>query len=300
MTCHTQIVVPVLRNDEHRDVAVVLVCSALLLTGVFATLRWGALDVQPPVTSEGVDDRSTGFALRRYVRTLSLLLWTALITGVLIVGPVARLAMRLLAVTAGPAARGAVTEAEEVVGRISVDGTIGLFVFVGLFGAFIASLAYFVVRRWLPRGRLGGLVLGATLLVVAGTRLEPLRSNNEDFDLVGPAWLSIGVYTAMAILTGLAVVAVAGRLSRVLPLPERKVRTLLPHVVLLMLGFVFFLLPVVVLVGLAFALLQQTRFREVFRSKRVEIAGRIALALVVAIALPGFVASIVDIAGRGP
>jgi len=36
-------------------------------------------------------------------------------------------------VTAGPEAQGRVTEADEVVGRISVDGTLGFVVFTGLF-----------------------------------------------------------------------------------------------------------------------------------------------------------------------
>jgi hypothetical protein len=47
------------------------------------------------------------------------------------------------------------------------------------------------VHRWLPAGWVGGLASGVLLLVVAGTRLEPLRRGNPDFDLVGPGWLSV-------------------------------------------------------------------------------------------------------------
>jgi hypothetical protein len=45
--------------------------------------------------------------------------------GLLAAGASGRLAMRLLAVTAGADAQGRITEAEQVVGRISVDGTLG-------------------------------------------------------------------------------------------------------------------------------------------------------------------------------
>jgi hypothetical protein len=45
--------------------------------------------------------------------------------GLLAAGAGGRLAMRLLAVTAGADAQGRITEAEQVVGRISVDDTLG-------------------------------------------------------------------------------------------------------------------------------------------------------------------------------
>src|SRR5207245_616258 len=127
--------------------------------------------------------------------TVSLLVWTALITAIIVVGPGARLAMRLLAVTAGAGAQGHKTEADEIVGRISVGGTIGIFIFVGLFAGFVSALTFMVVRRWLPSGRLGGIALGVVLLVVMGSRIEPLRANNSDFDLVGPPRLSITIYS---------------------------------------------------------------------------------------------------------
>ena len=45
-------------------------------------------------------------------------------SGVLIVGAGGRLAMRLLAATAGEGAQGRETEAEEIVGQITTGGTI--------------------------------------------------------------------------------------------------------------------------------------------------------------------------------
>ncbi len=82
--------------------------------------------------------------------------------------------MRLLAVTAGADAQGRLTEADEIVGRITVSGTLGFVVFTALFAGLASGAAYMLLRRLLPAGRAGGLAYGALLLVVAGARLDPL------------------------------------------------------------------------------------------------------------------------------
>src|SRR5215218_272648 len=79
-------------------------------------------------------------------------------------------------------------------------------------------MVFVLLHRWLPAGWVGGLAYGVLLLVVAGTRLEPLRRDNPDFDLVGPGWLSVAAFTALVVFHGMLVAALAGRLSRALPL----------------------------------------------------------------------------------
>jgi hypothetical protein len=280
--------------------AIVVGCALLLLGGLAATVLWGGLDVQIPELPRSDERLPVALVLRRYVWTVSLLVWVTFLSGLFIVGPAARLAMRLLAVTAGAGAQGRRTEADEIVGRISSGGTFGILVFVGVFGALIGTVAFLVLRRWLPRGRSGGLILGALLLVIVGSRVEPLRSGNPDFDLVGPGWLSIVVFSAMALVTGLAVQAFAGRVSRSLPLPGTTARKILPHVVLILLVAGFAPLLVAVAGGLVTLALSRTPVARVFRSRAVSIAGWVAASVAVAIALPGFVSSVVDIAGRGP
>jgi hypothetical protein len=49
-------------------------------------------------------------------------------------------------------------------------------------------------------------------------RLEPLRRDNPDFDLVGPGWLSVATFAALVVFHALLVAALAGRLSRAVPL----------------------------------------------------------------------------------
>jgi hypothetical protein len=67
-----------------------------------------------------------------------------------------------------------------------------------------------LVRRWLPTGRAAGLTYGALLLVVAGTRLDPLRPGNPDFDLVGPGWVSVAAFATLVVFHGVLVAALAG------------------------------------------------------------------------------------------
>jgi hypothetical protein len=143
--------------------------------------------------------------------------------------------MRLLAVTAGADAQGQITEAEQIVGRITVDGTIGFVVFTGLFFGPVSAAAYLLLRRWLPAGRAGGLAYGALLLVVAGTRLEPLRRGNPDFDLVGPSWVSVAAFAALVVFHGMLVAALAGRLSRAVPLLAARPGAIAVHAPLLLL-----------------------------------------------------------------
>ncbi|MBW3641611.1 MAG: hypothetical protein KY447_01695, partial [Actinobacteria bacterium] len=93
--------------------------------------------------------------------------------------------MRLLAVTAGDAAQGRITEADEVVGTIDFGGTLGLYLFGGVFPGLLSGAVYVVFRPLLPSGGLGGVVFGLLHLVIAATRVDPLRPENPDFDIVG-------------------------------------------------------------------------------------------------------------------
>lgn len=283
---------------------VIVVCAALVLAGLAAALRWGDLRFQPP---SGPQDQagptgpppSMGQVARRYLWYLNVAAASGVGAGILAAGAGGRLVMRLLAVTAGPAAQGRITEAEEVVGRITVDGTIGFVVFTGLFGGLATGFLYLLVRRWLPEGRAGGLVYGALLLVLAATRLDPLRPGNPDFDLVGPGWLSVTAFTALAVFHGVLLAALAARLSRAVPLLGTRPGAILayaPLLLLLPLPPVPLLLAAVgitaVLVGRIPAVV------AAWRDPRMVTSGRIALAALAVVALPGFASAVVDILGR--
>jgi hypothetical protein len=234
---------------------VIAICIVLVLLGVAAVGRWGAWTAgHAPAGPDGV-----GWRLRVAVATLAVCLVTGTVAGAIAAGAGGRLAMRLLAITSPPEADLRITEAGEVIGRITTEGTLGFIAFASVFAGFAAGLLYAVLRRWLPAGRARGAVFAALVLVVAGTRIEPLRSDNFDFVLVSPAWLAVVVFSAVVVFDGLLVSALAERALAALP----------------------------------------ARWRPATRALRPRPlrAGRLVLGLVFVVALPGFVTALGEILG---
>lgn len=282
---------------------VIVGCIVLVVVGLLAIVRWGGLAVQPPAAPADDDtvpaDRPpVSLVVRRYLWYLTLAISAGVGAGILAAGAGGRLAMRLLAVTAGPTAQGRITEADQVVGRISAEGTLGFIVFTGLFFGAASGAAYLLLRRWLPGGRTGGVAFGALLLVLAGTRLEPLRPGNPDFDLVGPGWVSVAAFAALVLFHGMLLAALAGRLSRAVPLLALTPRAIIAHVPLLLLALGSVAL-VAAIVGVAVVSASQVpAVAGVWRDRRLVTAGRVILSLVALAALPSFARAITDILGR--
>ena len=275
------------------------VCVLLVAAGAVAAARWGHLAVVAPwaaVPEPAPPDVKA--SVQRFLWHLDLAVLSGLASGLVAAGAGGRLVMRLLAVTAGDQAQGRITEAQEVVGRITVDGTIGFVIFVGLFGGFVVGGLYMVLRRWLPPTRLGAMVFGAFLIVVFATRVEPLRADNPDFGLVGPGWLALVAFSALAWFHALVLAALAGRLSRWLPVASPQWRTVaayLPLVLLLLTGpFLLVLLAGAAIVTVA---LQHPSIGAWWRSPAAVTAGRVVLAGVAALAFPGFVRAVRHIVG---
>jgi hypothetical protein len=284
---------------------VILVCVVLVLAGLAAVVRWGGLAVEPPPAparpaGDPTDPPPVSLVIRRYLWYLVLAAASGAAGGLLAAGAGGRLVMRLLAVTAGADAQGRITEAEEIVGRITVEGTIGFVVFTGLFVGLPSAVGYLLLRRWLPAGRAGGLAYGALLLVAAGTRLEPLRRGNPDFDLVGPGWLAVTAFVALVIFHGMLVAALAGRLSRAVPLLAAQpgaIATYVPLLLLVLPGAAVAL--VLVIVGVVVVLVSRIpSMVAVWRSRPVVPVGRVALVGAAVVSFPGFASAVVDILGR--
>lgn len=279
--------------------ALMLICGLLLLAGLVLVVVWSGLAVVPPVSAPGSEGLAT--ALRHYCWWATLVVTTGLVTGVLIAGAGGRLIMRLLASTS-PEARGLLTEAGETVGRISISGTLGFLVFAALPLAMLAALAFAGVHRWLPDGRLAGLLFGMLLLLAASTRVEPLRPANPDFRLLGPAWLALLTFGLLVVAEGMATAAFMGWYSRRLSLPQRDLLVLgrfaLTGAALVLTGPIGVLVLGLALTGAAavtLAALVAPGLSRRWMSRRTTAVGRALLAVVALLALPGFVTAVNDI-----
>lgn len=277
--------------------AVVVGCLVMVAVALAGTVRWRSATFTPPTTgADGWRDRAG-----RAIWWVELAVATVLFSGLLVVGAGGRLAMRLLGALAGDAAQGRITEADEIVGEVTLSGTIGFMVFVGILTGGAGVIVYLLLRRWLPAGLGGGLAFGAGALIVLGTRSDPLRADNPDFDIVGPWWASLLVFTLLALGFGAATSTFAAGFSRWLPLPGRDRRSLAYLLLLILVPLFPFGLLAVSFVGLmVFGAPFAARTGALLRRPRAVLVGRVVLVGLVLVALPGFVSSVADIVGRGP
>ena len=286
----------------------IIVCGVLLAAGIAVSIVWGGERLIEPDTRSKVQSEMTEAdpsrvrrhvdGLRLYTWCVSLFMLVGTASGLLVTGAGGRLAMRLLAATS-PDATGRFTEAQANVGEITFEGTIAYLLFGGLPFAFASTALYLLVAPWLPRGRLAGPTFGLTAFIMVAPFIDPLRPDNVDFDIVGPGWLSVLVFAALAVVQGAFLAAFAGRLSRSLPLMTRRnwSETVMP----LLLAVVLFPLGAILAVGalITFAIPRLLPWFLAVRASRAGvITGRVLLAVAVLAALPAFIASVVSIWGR--
>ena len=177
----------------------IALCAAIVLAGVAAVVRWG----DGPATAPG----APAAGLLRSALAVGA---AGVAAGFVAGGAGGRLAMRVLALTT-PDAEGLTTEAGATIGEITLGGTLGLIIFAGGFAGVFSALVFGLLHPLLPGGRTGGALLGALLLVLAGTRSEPLRADNFDFGILGPDWLALALFVALGLFQGMLLVALAGR-----------------------------------------------------------------------------------------
>lgn len=293
--------------------AIVVVCTLLLLVAVILVVIWGGRLFRKPADPGAPDEQAS--PLRLYLWWANVATASALASGVLVGWAGGRLVMRVLAVTSPASAQGRLTEAQANVGFPTIDGSIALLFFGGLPAGFAAAFIYLFIRRWLPAGRWAGPALGVLLLLVFGASVDPLRADNIDFAIVGPGWLSVVLFSAMAVLHGAVVAAVAGAFSQRLPLPSgRDWKYYLP-----LAGAILFL-PAGILLGIGALVVMLCSWlahvaragrqhvetgpndvrsaRALRRAAAVSWGGRAALGLAAVVALPPFITAVTSIISR--
>jgi hypothetical protein len=166
-------------------------------------------------TVQTTRDGAIGDTIAASLRRAAIAAVASGIAGVLIGGLGSRLAMRIAALAA-PEARGLLTENGNVIGEITLAGTIALLVVGGLASAIVGAGASVVFDPWLPRRTVArGLVLGGFLLAFGGTLV--IDPANPDFVLLGNRTLNVMSFSSLLPAFGLIASGTAALLDRWIP-----------------------------------------------------------------------------------
>ncbi len=182
-----------------------------IVFAVFVSWNWRQLPLKfrssPSVESEWHE------RLRRSSRTVGGVFTAGAIAGVLVLGVVGRLVMRILGATSGNA-QGRLTEAGETVGEITFGGSFAFLIFIGLGGGTIIAAIYIFIRSWLPaKAGSAGLILGILVIGTFGVS-DALAPSNVDFAILTPLWLAVLLLVATGILFATTFTAIAARLDQ--------------------------------------------------------------------------------------
>ena len=146
------------------------------------------------------------------------------LTGVVVGGVGGRILMRISAIAAPDYVTGASTEGGNLVGDITVGGTVALIVFVGILLGLVGAIAYLISEPWLAwTGRWRAPVFGVLLLAIGST--SAFDPDNRDFLILGNHELNVAMFIVLFLAFGMMIVPLIERLEQSLPAvdPRRPV-----------------------------------------------------------------------------
>lgn len=148
--------------------------------------------------------------MTRRLRSPAIALGVGAAVGLVVAGAGSRLAMRLIALADGREDFGLPTEGGDIVGEVTLDGT--LFVlFNGLAQGIVGAFVYLALRRWLPERPLARALFFA--LIVLGIGLTAIVNGNDaDFEFVNTA-VSLLSFACVLLVYGMLVPILIDRLS---------------------------------------------------------------------------------------
>jgi len=156
----------------------------------------------------------------RLIRELGVGALAGAAAGALVAGFGSRIAMRISGFAAGPEKIGQATENGNLVGQVTVGGTLEL-VLSGIVAGAFGGIVYVALRPWVAGlGRWRGLGFGLLLLAATGSGI--LDPGNADFRRFGPPLLNVAMFAALFPLGGVVLAPLAAALERYAPAdPER-------------------------------------------------------------------------------
>jgi hypothetical protein len=181
-----------------------------------------------------------------------------LIVGIVVAGLGGRLVMRLATILHEDTV-GRITENGEVIGRISLNGTLALIVFGGLGMGLVAGVIWVIVGPWIPGRGLRRAAITALAAVALGTPALVQRSN-PDFVVLAHDPLILAMLLVLVAAVGFSIALVDGALEcRLPPAFANAGMATIAYLVVTLLGLVL-IVPVVVAI-----LLDQPEYRAAIR-----------------------------------
>jgi hypothetical protein len=138
-----------------------------------------------------------------------------LAVGVIVGGIGGRLAMRLVALLL-PGTFGAFTENGNRIGDITIEGSLGLIIFAGLFVGIFVAVIWVVASPWLPSS-LGGRALAAVPLAIGLGASGLIQGNNPDFSVLDHDPRVIAILLGLIGLVGASMAVADAWLDRRMP-----------------------------------------------------------------------------------
>ena len=163
------------------------------------------------------------------------------VVGLLVAGLGGRLVMRVATILHEDRV-GFRTENGEVIGAITLNGTLALMVFGGLGMGLLAGTIWVIVSPWIPGSGLSRALLTAVAAVALGT--PPLvQRTNPDFVILAHDPIVVAMLVGLVGLVGLSIALVDDALDARWPHPRRRLATsMVAYVAITLVGVVLVLL----------------------------------------------------------
>ncbi len=163
--------------------------------------------------------RSAAGAAR--LRAVAVSVLAGFLSGLVALGIGCRLAMRIVALLASDADQGTLTDADAVVGEISVGGTVFLVLLGGAAGTF-GGLLYGAMRRRLAWcGSFRGVAFGLIAVVLFGSVL--IKGSNPDFARLGAPLINVAMFASLFVFFGALIAPVYDSLDAAVPYASRSI-----------------------------------------------------------------------------
>lgn len=244
--------------------AVTFVCVAGLAAALVVSVRYGRR--KPAVEERDANEVIGAWAgAARSMRVAAVAVLTGWVTTALIVGLGGRLMMRVAAATSSRQAQGMLTDAEEIVGKVTIGNSIEFMMFFATFFGGVLGLFYALLRRYLPGPAwFSGSIVAVILAGIAGPG-DFTDPGNSDFAILEPTWLIALMLVALIVLYGTTLGAMYEWFNERVPRLSRG-RAAWWYLPVLLTGLMPFNVAIVGIAGIGGAVLPAS-VRDAFRNR---------------------------------